>query len=130
MKRNIEPHVFLIDFDGCVVTHDFPHIGEEVEGAVEVLKKMHNAGHKLILHTCRAGIQLDDAIEWFKNREIELFAVNENPSFETGSRKIYGHWHIDDHNFGSPLKYDPSVHKREFVDWGRINNLLLIKNLI
>lgn len=130
MKKQIEPRTFLIDFDGTCVLHDFPQVGDEVEGAVEVLNRLQQAGHKLILHTCRHGVNLMDAVEWFKNREIDLFAVNENPDFETGSRKVYGSIVIDDHNLGSPIKYDPSVHQKEFVDWYRIKNLLIIKNLI
>lgn len=44
-----------IDFDGTVVTHDFPKIGKDI-GAVPVLKKLVENGHKLILFTMRSDI--------------------------------------------------------------------------
>lgn len=44
-----------IDFDGTVVTHDFPKIGKDI-GAVPVLRKLVDNGHKLILFTMRSDI--------------------------------------------------------------------------
>jgi hypothetical protein len=45
-----------IDFDGTVVTHDFPKIGKDI-GAVPVLRKLVDNGHKLILFTMRSDIK-------------------------------------------------------------------------
>lgn len=45
-----------IDFDGTVVTHDFPKIGKDI-GAVPILRKLVENGHKLILHTMRSDIE-------------------------------------------------------------------------
>ena len=42
-----------IDFDGTCVTHDYPEVGKDI-GAVPVLKRLIDAGHKLILHTMRS----------------------------------------------------------------------------
>ena len=42
-----------IDFDGTVVTHDFPNVGKDI-GAVPILRKLVNQGHQLILFTMRA----------------------------------------------------------------------------
>lgn len=44
-----------IDFDGTVVTHDFPKIGKDI-GAVTILKRLVENGHKLILFTMRSDI--------------------------------------------------------------------------
>lgn len=44
-----------IDFDGTVVTHDFPKIGKDI-GAVPILKRLVDNGHKLILFTMRSDI--------------------------------------------------------------------------
>ena len=41
-----------IDFDGTCVTHEFPNVGKEI-GAVPILQKLVERGHKLILHTMR-----------------------------------------------------------------------------
>jgi len=44
-----------IDFDGTCVTHKFPKIGKEI-GAVPVLKKLVEQGHRLILFTMRSDM--------------------------------------------------------------------------
>jgi hypothetical protein len=95
-----------------------------VPHAVRVLKRMQNAGHILILHTCRADEPFDEAKAWLEDRGLQFAYFNENQMFESGSRKIYGHWHIDDHNLGSPLIHDRSIHPRAFVDWLAIEKLL------
>ena len=87
-----------IDFDGTCVTHEYPNIGREVEGCVDVLKRLVSEGHKLILYTMRSGKQLKEAKDWFKEREIPLWGVNENPTQNawTSSPKIYANLYIDD----------------------------------
>ena len=45
-----------IDFDGTCVTHEFPKVGKDI-GAVSVLKKIVEAGHKIILFTMRSDIE-------------------------------------------------------------------------
>jgi hypothetical protein len=128
--RTIEPRTILLDFDGTTIFHSWPHMSDPVPGAVEMIKRLISSGHKIILHTNRAGIQLDDAIEFFRNNDIPLFAINENPDFESGSRKIYGHLVIDDHNLGMPMTYDPSIHPKPFVNWHRVREYLLINKYI
>lgn len=88
-----------IDFDGTCVTHEFPKVGKDI-GAVPVLKKLVEAGHKLILFTMRSnrhvpnetgdptimdvtGMFLDDAVNWFKQNDIPLYGINENPTQKT-----------------------------------------------
>ena len=68
-----------LDFDGTVVTHEYPHIGEDA-GAVPVLKELVANGYRLILHTMRHGALLEQAVDWFRSRGIPLYAINENPS--------------------------------------------------
>ena len=50
-----------LDFDGTVVTHEYPHIGEDA-GAVPVLKELVANGYRLILHTMRHGALLEQAL--------------------------------------------------------------------
>lgn len=57
--------IIAVDFDGTVVSHEYPHIGEDI-GAVPVLKELVAAGHKLILYTMRSGRLLDEARMWFE----------------------------------------------------------------
>jgi len=125
---------FCIDFDGTCVTHEFPNIGKDI-GAVPILKKIIENGHRIILFTMRSDIEdpqsedhnihkkggkyLTDAVNWFNEHKIELFGININPTQKTwtNSPKAYGQIYIDDSALGAPLVYDPDVSKRPFIDW-------------
>lgn len=111
-----------IDFDGTCVTHDYPRIGKDIN-AVNVLKKLVANGHKLILNTMRSGKELKEAINWFKENDIELYGANENPTQKrwTNSPKVYAHLYIDDAALGCPLKMDLSISDRPFVDWEAVS---------
>lgn len=120
-----------IDFDGTCVTHDYPRIGKEI-GATEVLKRLVEAGHKLILNTMRSDKELQDAVNWFKKNGIELYGVNENPTQKrwTNSPKVYAHMYIDDAAFGCPLINAPELSNRQFVDWDSVNRQLIQMGII
>ena len=119
-----------VDFDGTVVSHEFPNVGHDI-GAVPVLKELVEKGHKLILCTMRGtkGDRnvLEEAINWFKSNGITLYGINNNPSqFRwTNSRKIFADLYIDDQALGAPIKYDPSISAKPFIDWGKVKNLLI-----
>ena len=68
-----------VDFDGTCVEHEYPHTGNDAEGAVEVLRELVGNDCRLILYTMRSGALLAKAEQWFKDRKIPLFAVNANP---------------------------------------------------
>ncbi len=53
----------------------------------------------------RHGKLLDDAIRWFRERGIPLYAVNENPSQQrwTSSPKVHADLYIDDSSLGCPI---------------------------
>ena len=87
---------FLIDFDGtCVPNLPEPGFSEVDTGAERVLKRIVSAGHRLILWTCRNNSRnnpynyiggkfrtetsLEEAERWFREREIPLYCVNNNP---------------------------------------------------
>lgn len=131
----IKPLTILIDCDGTVVSHEFPNIGKDI-GSVPVLKELVDAGHKLILHTIRCnsekGNYLEEASEWFKENGIPLYGINHNPSQHSwsSSRKIYGHYSIDDLNLGTPLKFDPEISSRPFVDWVKVRELLVEQKIL
>ena len=139
---------FNIDFDGTVVTHAFPHIGKDI-GAVPVLKKLVNAGHQLILFTMRSdrknngdtgdlsiqdvtGNFLTDAINWFKENDIPLYGIQENPTQKnwTTSPKSYAEIMIDDSALGCPIKFDTSLSHRGFVDWEKVEELLIKEGIL
>lgn len=72
-----------IDFDGTVVTHEYPRVGRDI-GAVPVLLRLVEEGARLILWTMRSRDRddgsdpLGDAVAWFAEHKIPLFGVNEN----------------------------------------------------
>ena len=120
-----------IDFDGTCVTHDYPRIGKEI-GATKVLKRLVEAGHKLILNTMRSDKELQDAVNWFKKNGIELYGVNENPTQKrwTNSPKVYAHMYIDDAALGCPLINAPELSDRQFVDWDSVGRKLIHMGII
>lgn len=133
--------IIAIDFDGTCVTHDFPRVGKEI-GAVPVLKRLIEAGHKLILFTMRsdvenptsdnpeilqeAGAYLTDAVNWFKENDIPLWGIQTNPeqSTWTHSPKAYAHLYIDDAALGCPLVFNTSISERPFVNWSAVERIL------
>jgi len=137
-----------IDFDGTCVTHDFPKVGKDI-GAVPILKKLVDSGHQLILFTMRSDIEnptienddnihldggnyLTDALDWFKENEIELYGIQTNPTQGswTTSPKAYAQLYIDDAALGCPLVVDKSLSDRPFVNWNHVESMLLSMKLI
>jgi hypothetical protein len=117
-----------LDFDGTCVTHEFPNIGRELPGCIEVLKERIAMGDRIVLNTMRSdsykGRYLTDAVAWLKERGIELWGINNNPDQLnwTTSPKIYAHVYIDDAALGAPLVY--SNGERPAVDWVKVRELL------
>ncbi|MBO5671786.1 MAG: hypothetical protein J6R81_01285 [Alistipes sp.] len=118
-------HTIAIDFDGTCVEHDYPSVGLDVEGAVDTLRALNKKGHRLILYTMRSGAKLDAALRWFKERGIELWAVNENPEQKswTESIKVYAHYYIDDSALGCPIKFIDGA-QRPVIDWAKMREIM------
>ena len=98
--------VIAVDFDGTIVTHRYPDIGDEIPFATETLKMLIKEHHKLILWSVREGKLLQDAIDWCRKRGVEFYAVNKDYPEEKVeynnhfSRKIKADLFIDDRNIG------------------------------
>lgn len=121
----IHDATIAVDFDGTVVTHAYPEIGEDA-GAVPVLRELTDNGCRLILLTMRSGRLLDEAVEWFRRNGIELHAVNANPRQQawTSSPKVHADLYIDDSALGCPLRFVDGVN-RPVADWVRIREQLV-----
>ena len=122
--------VVAVDFDGTVVTHEYPKVGRDV-GAWPVLMELVGRGHQLVLFTMRSGEYLDQAVAEFGRNGVPLYGVNVNPTqLEwTASPKAYAHCYIDDAALGAPLL--PGLPgERPFVDWARVRELLKEKELL
>ena len=97
--------IIAVDFDGTIVEHRYPEIGKELPFATYTLRKLIEDKHQLILWTVRRGKELEDAIKWCKEHDIEFYAVNKSyPEEEIGENGLYGKINadmfIDDLNLG------------------------------
>ncbi|MBO6188399.1 MAG: hypothetical protein IJV38_07445 [Prevotella sp.] len=110
--------LIAVDFDGTIVEHKYPEIGEEIPFAIQTLKMLRQDGHRLILWSVREGELLDAAVEWCRERGLEFYAVNRdypeetvdnNPHF---TRKLKVDVFIDDRNLGG------------LPDWGTIYHMI------
>jgi len=107
-----------VDFDGTIVEHRYPKIGNEKPFAIETLKMLIKDQHRLILWSVREGELLEEALNWCRERGVEFYAVNNdypeetldnNPHF---SRKLKVDIFIDDRNLGG------------LPDWGTIYQMI------
>ncbi len=113
--------VIAVDFDGTIVTHEYPKIGREIPFAIDTLKRLQNDGHhQLILWTVREGELLRDAVEFCKSKGLEFYAVNSNypegENIENQPRKLNAELFIDDRNLGG------------LPDWGVIYRMVMSGN--
>lgn len=115
-----------VDFDGTIVDHRYPDIGQPVPDAIKWLKILHRHGAKLILYTMRSdegvsGSSLTDAVNYLRSEGVQLFAANRNPGQEdwTSSPKVYADVYIDDAAFGCPLIM-PRGFARPCVNWKEV----------
>ena len=112
--------IIAVDFDGTIVEHKYPKIGNEIPFAIDTLKKLKNEHHKLILWSVREGKLLDDAVAFCREHGLEFYAVNRNyPEEQLGhdyfSRKLKADLFIDDRNLGG------------LPDWGTIYEMVTKK---
>lgn len=108
-----------VDFDGTIVEHKYPKIGDEIPFATDTLKMLIADRHKLILWTVREGELLQEAVEWCRKRGVEFYAVNREYPEETRKNNQYFSrklsevdvW-IDDRNIGG------------LPEWGEIYQMI------
>ena len=110
--------IIAVDFDGTIVAHKYPEIGQEVPFAIDTLKMLIKDQHRLILWSVREGALLDEAVEWCRARGVEFYAVNKDyPEEEKEknnhfSRKLKADFFIDDRNVGG------------LPEWGQIYQMI------
>lgn len=128
LKYKDDDIIFLtigLDADGTIFEHNYPNIGKDIPNCVEVLKKWqekYKVGY--ILSTMRSGKELEDAVNWFKEKEIPLFGIQKHPTQHTwtDSPKCHCRIMIDDRNFNQPLIADSRG--IPCVDWKTTDELL------
>lgn len=109
--------IIAVDFDGTIIeAGHFPNLGPALPHAFEVLKKLQEKGHQLILWTCRGKKSLDTAVEFCKENGLVFDAINENINkeyYNNNSNKIVANIYIDDSAY--------PVIKKEIVGMPAIN---------
>ena len=109
--------IIACDFDGTIVTHEYPKIGKPIPFAIQTLKKLQEDDHhQIILWTVREGELLQEAVDYCKSKGLEFYAVNSNYPEETPehrtARKLTADLWIDDRNLGG------------IPDWGVIYQMI------
>lgn len=95
-----------VDFDGTIVEHKYPAIGNEIPFATETLKMLIADGHRIILWSVREGELLEEAVRWCEERGVRLYCANRDfPEEDVEkcngySRKLKVDLFIDDRNIG------------------------------
>lgn len=117
-----------VDFDGTMVDHKYPQIGEPVPGAISWCKIFQSKGIGLILWTMRSDEPLAEAVQYMNDAGIDLYGVNDNPTQKmwTNSRKVYSPMYIDDAAIGCPLLSIPGF-QRPCVDWNGVGMTIMRK---
>lgn len=94
---------FAVDFDGTIADHEYPSIGEEKPEAIRTLLEMKEAGHSLILWTCRDHEELSAAVDWCRSRGLIFDAVCANLGTVRKSfgdpRKVVATHYLDDRSW-------------------------------
>ena len=94
--------IIAVDFDGTLAETKFPEIIKPIPKMIRHCRRLQRGGAILILHTCRKGKDLQDAVEWCAAQGLVFDYVNENTAENianyggTDTRKIFAHEYIDD----------------------------------
>ena len=68
--------IIAVDFDGTIVEHRYPRIGEEIPFAIDTLKLLQQEKHRLILWSVREGTMRSTRIILKNKKAIKAFPAN------------------------------------------------------
>lgn len=99
--------IFAIDFDGTIVTNEFPKIGDLMPNAKDVINALYNAGHTILVWTCRSfdehtDANIYDVATFLGKNGIMIHGINVNAELVDFKPfpKIYADIYIDDRQLG------------------------------
>jgi len=134
----MEKFKIYLDFDGTVVEHDYPNIGRCNFGCFEVIKKLQDAGHEIILNTYRIECDREsfEQAQKYLNETYWNFCKDKNTELQpilkhtgTKSNPVIWDWNImkqtkeiwiDDIANDIPIK--PCVMMTDnMVDWDELD---------
>lgn len=123
------------DFDGTCYAYAWPQIGPDI-GGIAVLKELAAQGHQLVLSTMRSNHggkdYLTQAVRTLEYEGIELWGINSTPTQHkwSSSPKPFCNLYIGVDALGCPVKEDPGISNKPFVDWKAVRKLLTEKKIL
>lgn len=119
--------IIYLDIDGTVCRFAFPHIGKYNEGCQEVLYKLQDAGHQIIINSYRCDL-MDDTLQ----EAIAFLATlkTKEPITDHTIEKIMpDHWNVnnppclflDDISIGIPTEIEKG---NLYVNWFKVDKQL------
>lgn len=88
--------VHAFDFDGKIVINKYPIIGDIIPDTIAKMNEIWNKEDNIIIiWTCRADNDLRLMKKFLLDNKVPFDFINENPLFETGSRKIFAHYYYE-----------------------------------
>lgn len=97
--------VIAIDFDDTIAENMYPEVGRMKPHAKEIINKLYDEGHEIIIWTCRWDDAADKARDFLAQHGIKYHKFNEHidwalEEFKNDTRKIYADIYIDDKQLG------------------------------
>jgi hydroxymethylpyrimidine pyrophosphatase-like HAD family hydrolase len=97
--------IIAIDFDGTICRGKYPAIDGLQPYAKDVINRLYDEGHYIIIWTCRRGDCLTEAINFLLEKGVKFSRINDcSPEivkqYGNNSRKVYAHLYIDDKQVG------------------------------
>ena len=94
-----------IDYDDTIVYQDFPNSGTIKPNAKEVINRLYDEGHHILIWTCRAFDKVKTAKNYLIECGVRFHLINENlPSnieqYGGDTRKMSADIYIDDRQLG------------------------------
>ena len=116
-----------LDFDGTVVEHAYPELGALNPRSFALIRKLQNAGHRIILNTYRADLadgSLQAAQDFLNDINNELLPITEctelkiqPPAWNWEKTLEEGILYIDDVCDGTPMIPNIALPFGLMVDW-------------
>lgn len=115
-----EDAIICVDFDGTIVDHAFPEVGNIKPYAAAALMALKHKGYRLVLWTCRSPIDitktegvpqrnfLKESVDFCTAQGIEFEAINANVpglGFEA-MPKVYANIYIDDRAYKAKIDWE------------------------
>ena len=93
--------IIAVDFDNTLCESNWPHLGSPIMKTINFCLRAKQAGHKLILNTCRQGRALEEAVQFCRQYQLDFDCINENlpeiiQLYGGDTRKISADRYIDD----------------------------------